>query len=619
MARLGFCGPSYTSQAVSADAQLTRNFFLEQVESGNGKSAYVLLPTPGLSIFSNIAGAQVRGCYFEPVTGRAFAVIDGNFWEILADGTTLNRGAVNNDHLPASLTGWATVGGVQQILIASGQQGYVFDLVVGTLTAIPQGTLPSPLQLASSDTFFVALCGDNKIRSSASLDATTWPGLQLFTVSVFSDLLTSILVDHRELLVLGSKRGQFYYDSGSQAIFDVIPDGIMEQGSAARFGISRLGQNSLAWWGQNNEGGRFAWQANGHSPVRISTHAIEAEIDSYLTIADAFSYACQYAGHTFWRTTFPSALGGVGKTWQYDAATGTWAEVSYWDANNARDIAHRSSCHMFAFGRHLVGDSQSGVIYEMKMPTRVGSAWTFANDFGNVIRRVRRSPYIGKPEVWNFGHTLEIEADMGQGPLPALTGTPQGLTEFTLQDANGVLWYYQMQDSGQLVGTSGSPFPAQTIYIQDPTATTFWQLTAQPVTGDLSTTQVFTQPVGFYPGGIPFVTITGKQSQVSVDAAGHIQTLPPFSPARGPQGMIRFSKDGAQTWSNQRTVDFGQTGQYGVRAILRRLGRWWGTRGLVVELSYSDAVPLRITDAYIDADPELKPSERLTKQLARSA
>ena len=44
----GFCGPSYTSQSVIADAELCMNWYPEQMESDAAPSRDVLYPTPGV-------------------------------------------------------------------------------------------------------------------------------------------------------------------------------------------------------------------------------------------------------------------------------------------------------------------------------------------------------------------------------------------------------------------------------------------------------------------------------------------------------------------------------------------------------------------------------------------
>ena len=63
MARFGFVGGSYTSQALNVDAQRTVNWYPEANDS-QSKSALAMYPTPGLANFSQIVGAgSVPGLY----------------------------------------------------------------------------------------------------------------------------------------------------------------------------------------------------------------------------------------------------------------------------------------------------------------------------------------------------------------------------------------------------------------------------------------------------------------------------------------------------------------------------------------------------------------------------
>jgi hypothetical protein len=67
-------------------------------------------------------------------------------------------------------------------------------------------------------------------------------------------------------------------------------------------------------------GGRSIRRLEGRTAVRISTAALDDELDSYQTIDDAFAMTWQFGGHSFYAITFPT----VGRTWVYDAATNLW-------------------------------------------------------------------------------------------------------------------------------------------------------------------------------------------------------------------------------------------------------------------------------------------------------
>ena len=79
---------------------------------------------------------------------------------------------------------------------------------------------------------------------------------------------------------------------------------------------------------------------------------------------------------------------------------------------------------------------------------------------------------------------------------------------------------------------------------------------------------------------------------------------------------LRWSDDGGHSWSNGYDRDCGQAGQYVKRVIWRRLGR---SRNRTYEVSFSDAVPCRIVDAYLVAMPGFEPRERLASQFRKQA
>ena len=64
-----------------------------------------------------------------------------------------------------------------------------------------------------------------------------------------------------------------------------------------------------------------------------------------------------------------------------------------------------------------------------------------------------------------------------------------------------------------------------------------------------------------------------------------------------PQVMLRWSDDGGHTWSNEHWVSIGRIGQYGRRAIWRRLGMTLKLRDRVYEVSGTDPVKVSIIGA----------------------
>lgn len=435
-------GPSYQSQSVNADAQDTIGWYVEVIESQTGKSAMALYPTPGCALFATLPGLPLRG-QFE-INGREFAVSGPNFCEVMANGSFNVIAQVQNDLNPVSFTASPS-----QLLFASGGLVYLYYLQTmmnsagvnqpaGTFVQIPAATFTLPsgangfisLVEYSDGFFFVLLALSQKFYISANFDASSWTGLQSIIVSIFSDNLLSMIVNHRQPWMMGRKRSVAYYDSGSSQIFDVVPGGDIENGIASTFGISRL-DNSLFWWDQDERGSSVARRAQGYTPTRISNHAIEFAVQGYPNKAlDAVCYSYQDQGHAFWVSYFPSA----NKTWVYDVATGMWHKRQFGEGLAA--TAHRSWNHSFAFGLHLVGDWKTGNIYRQDI--------ALTADFGTPIQRIRRAPVISTENKWIYHSELQIDLETGLGPEPPLldgVGNPRDPQIFLRwSDDSGHTW-----------------------------------------------------------------------------------------------------------------------------------------------------------------------------------
>lgn len=188
----------------------------------------------------------------------------------------------------------------------------------------------------------------------------------------------------------------------------------------------------------------MCWRSSGYTPVRISTHAVESYL-SGLTEAQFISlvsYAYQDCGHTFWVFYIP----GTDCSWVYDVGENLWHKRAFWDTDTATFGPHRSWNHAYAFGQHLVGDWNSGNLYLMS-PNNL-------DDFGNPIRRLRRSPTLSKELDRIFFAELRIMFNTGQGPQPPLTDgsgnprPPQAILRWS--DDHGSTW------SNQHVANCGS-------------------------------------------------------------------------------------------------------------------------------------------------------------------
>jgi hypothetical protein len=446
--RFGFVGGIYQPQSPLADAELSINFYPEQVESQNGRTAWALYPTAGLSLFVTLPAGIPRG--FCTVSGRTFVVGGTTLYEVNGANQiigTYGPGANNNivnDGLPVTMIGGGTAGGIYpgQLAIASGGSLTVFLLASNAFAAITLAPT-NILMMDYLDGFFVVLQSTNDFQISNPEDATTWTGLSISQVSVFSDQLLAIIASNRLLWVFGAKRAVCYYNAGLPIFpFAVANGGFLEVGIVAQFSAARVtlaAGTTICWLGGDERGSNIVYMANGFTPTRVSDHGFEYWMSQQASVTDAVGFATQELGHNFYWLYFPTA----NATWRLDVDLGKWHRMS--SLVNKKPGAHLARCHTFNFGLHLVGDRNSGNVYSM-------SAQYYSEMIGpgvsNPIIRTRIGPTVSNETSHNPIPINEFQVDfeMGLGPEPPLTllnqlGQPRDpLAVFNYSENFGKTW-----------------------------------------------------------------------------------------------------------------------------------------------------------------------------------
>jgi hypothetical protein len=355
----GFIGPTFEARSVNANTERVINLYPEVV-GGTPKAPLVLLHTPGTRLFAQRGGGPVRGLFAQD--GRAFAVSGGEFVEVFASGLTTVRGLVYGGWEPVTICSNGAAG--HQLFITSHGYGYIFDLVSGTFTGLTDPSVPSPIRMgAFCDGYFLALVGGTgTLRYSALEDGLTWDTLDVIQRSYGSDAIEALVVNHRELWMFGSRTSEVWYDSGdADTPFVPIQGTFIEHGIAAPWSAVRV-DNTIFWIGQDERGAGVVWRAQGYTPIRVSTHAIERWLAS-VPLAQVLGWSYQDEGHTCYWLYVPDLETAL----VYDLATDLWHERAHWDTTRMRWIPHVARCHAWGFNRHLVGDRQSGAIYALDL------------------------------------------------------------------------------------------------------------------------------------------------------------------------------------------------------------------------------------------------------------
>lgn len=435
-----FVGGSYESRSRTASGERTINWYVEKMENENPKARVVFYPTPGLRRLISVAEGPIRGIWSED--DRCFFVAGPVLYELtFVEGVlaTVNRGNLAVDSSPATI---CSNGVGAQLFVTSGGHGYILDLGTNVLTEVLDGVTAVATMGAFSDGFFLALDATNSLlRLSALFQGLSWDASRIATRTAGSDKWQAMGIAHRLVWLFGGDSTEVWYNAGTPNFeFAPIPDAYQSHGIGAGFSIAQLDEDSLIWVSKSKNASPRVFMANGLSPQRISTHALELALDTYDKagqLSSARVFAHEHQGHPFYVINVPLA----DATWMYDASTQLWTEWLGWDPTNGAYTAHRAACHTRAFGFSLVGDRATGVLYDL--------ADDAYDDDGATIRRLRRCPHFNKEKKNLFYSEFEIDCQPGVGS-PDTVAHPQIMMRFS--DDGGFTWAPERWSSAGRVG-----------------------------------------------------------------------------------------------------------------------------------------------------------------------
>jgi hypothetical protein len=419
--KLPIIGPSYTLRSKNLDAQETINMYPVLDETGEGRNVRALMGTPGKHEFAEVAQNGCRGLWYSFGTGRAFGVYGSKFYEFSSAGVATERGTLVtfDGHVGMSDNG-------QQLIIVDGNNAYVLTFGTNVFAQVADPDFPGATSVIFVDGYFVFNePGTGKYFISQLYDGTSFDPLEFATAEGNPDNLVGLASIRRNIFLGGQTTIEFAYNSGNPDFpFDRIQGAFMEYGCAAGAAIQTLA-NTVFWPGLDKDGHLVVWMAQEYAPQRISTFAVEYSLSQYAAnVASATAYTYQEEGHFFYVLNIPD----MPFSWVYDVTTKLWHKrCSMDDGVLARD---RAENHMFAFGKHLVGDFETGKLYWQSLD--------FYDDDGAVIKRIRRNQYLADELEYLFVSMVQLDFETGVGLTPS---TP-------IEDNDPQVWLRWSDDNG---------------------------------------------------------------------------------------------------------------------------------------------------------------------------
>ena len=208
-----------------------------------------------------------------------------------------------------------------------GTYGYLITIATNTVSQITDTDFPNGVKQAgyTDGYFMVTGNGSQQFYISSLLDGATWDGLDFASAEGSPDNTVGLVINHREVWLFGSNSAEIWVDTGSASFpFERTGNAFIEYGCSSALTIAKLA-DTVFWLGGGDIASGIVYMANGYTPNRVSTNAVEFAILSYGDLSTAFATTYQQEGHTFYCLTFPSA----GKTWCYDVSSTLWHERDY--------------------------------------------------------------------------------------------------------------------------------------------------------------------------------------------------------------------------------------------------------------------------------------------------
>ena len=410
MPRIPFATQSYQSRSVELSAQRLVNLFPEVAPPGS-KSPLALMGTPALKAHQDVGTGPIRG--MQIMKGLLYVVSGPALWKVESNGRSTNLGFIPGTGLVQMASN-----GLQVAVLAGQSSSDLYIATETTLTQVTDADYTGASNLVFLDGYFLfTRPNSGQFFISGLRDGLTYDALEFATAEGSPDGLVGMAEDHRELWLFGEESTEVWYNSGNADFpFERTSGAYLERGCVAAATIKNL-DNSIFWVGDD----RIVYRADGYTPQRVSTHAIEAALSENLGLGDLIAFAYTQNGHPFYVLKKPNVF-----TFVYDVATQRWHER--WSYQR-RD--YRVSTFAEAFNLLLVGDDMTGQIYQFS-PTEFGTEGA-----DSVVARAAAPP-LWAEQMSATMNNLIIDVEGGVGLTNGQGSDPQIMLRYS--DDGGFTW-----------------------------------------------------------------------------------------------------------------------------------------------------------------------------------
>ena len=380
----------------------TNMLYTPQVWNGqNGMTG-----THGLTLLVNLLKyAPVRGLYvFE---SYMYVVCGDTVYKISTAWEATSHGTIGTSTGDIQMAANGTQLGIADI---EGETLYYTD--GSTLTQVSDADLPSVGAFAYQDTYGIVLSkGTGQFYISSNNDFSTWDALDFTSAEGNPDPGLNLLSVSREVPVFGSKSVETFRNTGiADFPFERIDGSFHESGLGAAASPAYI-IDSIYWLADDWTVKTFT----GYMPTTVSPPAVSKIIKGFTTKSDARGYTYTEDGFHFYALTFPTEK----RTFLFNIQVGAVCNWASFRNDSDDDGRHRSNCYTYFNGKHVVGDYEDGLIYELSGHT----------DNGYTIRKEIISPPMESDTEQLFFSSFRMDMKSGSGITGG--GDPQAMLSWS--------------------------------------------------------------------------------------------------------------------------------------------------------------------------------------------
>lgn len=410
----GFIGPTYNLKSKSVDSQRCVNLYPEIIESGTGKEGqqYYYRSVSGLRKILEVGDGPIRLIHIDPV-GTILVVSGFKIYRVIKNGDLYSSTEIGTlqDQLYSGPVKAATIANganLTTVFTDGTSENYAYQNTTaisgtfGTFTSLGYVPVENATHVEYLDNYLIYINPlENKFYVSEWASLTVDP-LSFASSEASPDKIVSMIVNNRELWIFNERTTEIYYNSGNADFpFERQQGGVIETGCAAAYSPAKI-DGYIFWLGQDDTGDGVVFAANGPTPQRISTHAIEQAISRFSNINLAVGFTYQKDGHSFYQLNFGET------SFVYDLSTKEWHERCHTDSSGSL-ARHRANNCVFStlYKFHVLGDFETNKVYLLDE--------NYYYYDTKEIQRLRISPHLSNSLKYVTYASFQLDMEVGVG------------------------------------------------------------------------------------------------------------------------------------------------------------------------------------------------------------